>query len=156
MIIHLDTARYIWEVLENHEYSCVFKDYIVFDAGCNIGAFTFWIYPYAQRIHAVDMEQRNIDLLNQTIQDSQLKNITTYTERILDMAHFMSGHGIDLIDILKLDVEGDEIEILQSNFPKERIRTIVGEYHGKPVEKILTDLGYRYREYPHQHFVARS
>ena len=155
MIIHCDSVRYIWEVLENQEYSILFDDYIVFDAGCNIGTFSLWIYPRASKIYAVDMEQRNIDLFNQTIKENELKSITTYTEHLLNLGAFMSGHGIDLIDILKLDVEGDEIDILQNQFPKDRVRMIVGEYHLHPVEKLLTDMDYRYKEYPNRHFVAR-
>ena len=36
MIIHTDSFRYLWEVLENHEYNMLFDDLVVFDAGCNV------------------------------------------------------------------------------------------------------------------------
>jgi len=52
--------------------------------------------------------------------------------------------------------EGDEVEVFnQANFPKDRIRTIIGEYHVIPVKDRLQNLGYRYFEYPNQHFMAR-
>lgn len=155
MIIHTDSVRYIWEVMENQEYSILFDKLVVFDAGCNIGTFSLWIYPHAKFIHAVDCEQSHIDNFNKTIRDNELKNIKTYTERLNNLGQFFSGHGIGIVDVLKLDVEGDEIPILQNDFPKDRVKTIVGEYHTHPVEKLLTDLGYRYTEFPNQHFVAR-
>ena len=49
----------------------------------------------------------------------------------------MSGHQIPIADVLKLDVEGDEVEILSHNFPKDRVRVIIGEYHQKPVRDII-------------------
>lgn len=155
MIIHTDSVRYIWEVLENNEYSFLFDKLIVLDAGCNIGSFSLWIYPHTNRIYAVDCEQGYVDHFNRTIKDNNLQSITTYVERLQDLGVFMSGQGIDFVDLLKLDVEGDEIAILQNNFPKDRVRMIVGEYHNQPVEKLLTDLGYRYFEFPNKHFVAR-
>ena len=157
MIIHCESVRYIWEVLENQEYNFLFNDLTVFDIGCNIGTFSLWIYPHAQRIYAVDMSEEHINNFNKTIRDNELKNITTYIERILNLEEFMSGHAIPLIDILKLDVEGDEISILQSpTFPKDKIRTIVGEFHNQPVHEWIDKLGYRYFEYPNNHFVART
>jgi len=155
MIIHCDTTRFIWEVLENSEYSPVFDNLIVIDLGCNIGAFSLWIYPKASMIHAIDMDKASLDHFRQTIKDNELGNIVLYEERTLDLGNFMSGHGIPVADILKIDIEGEEIEVFNNNFPKDRVRTIVGEYHTRPVKDVLEALGYRYTEYPNQHFVGR-
>lgn len=78
MIINCDTTRFVWEVLEHGEYSFMFDDLVVMDLGCNVGAFSVWIYKRASIIHAVDIAIRNIDLLNKTIKDNGLGNIKTY------------------------------------------------------------------------------
>jgi len=155
MIINLDSFRYPYEVLEGNEYSFMFDDLIVMDAGCNIGSFSLWVYPRAKTIHAIDPSTKHLDLFKKTIKDNGITNIITYEERLLDLGGFMSGHNIPVVDVLKLDVEGDEIEILKNNFPKDKVRTIIGEYHGAPVRGLLEDLGYRYGELPNQHFIAR-
>jgi ribosomal protein L11 methylase PrmA len=155
MIIHCNTTRYIWEVLENKEYSFLFNDLVVVDLGCNIGTFSLSIYPCAKEIHAVDMEQEHIDLFNKTIKDNELHSVYTYTERVKDLGGFLSGHSIPVVDLLKVDIEGDEHELFINNFPIEKVRTIVGEYHNRSVRGLLEDLGYRYFEHPNQHFVAR-
>jgi len=157
MIIHCDTTRYIWEVLEHGEYGFAFDDLVVMDLGCNIGAFSLWIYPRARVIHAIDMEPKFLDLFKKTIRDNELTGIILYKEKITDgLADFMGGHNIATIDVLKLDVEGDEIALLAApDFPVDKIFTIVGEYHEKPVKDILERIGYKYTEYPNSHFLAR-
>lgn len=163
MIIHCDSVRYIGEVLEGQEYSFLFKDLTVLDIGCNIGAFTLWIYPFVSRIWAVDMEQSHIDNLSKTKRDNGLDNLTIIRERVgIDgtLAQLMSGHAINNIDVLKLDVEGDELAIVNSpDFPTDRIATIIGEHHynGFQLNEFqdrLQKLGYRYTEYPNNHFKA--
>lgn len=83
------------------------------------------------------------------------KSIKSYTLRtLLDM------YEVSVVDVLKLDVEGAEWEILNTDFPVESIRTIVGEFHPRdytPSEFALKleELGYAYTEYPNNHFVAR-
>src|SRR3972149_147688 len=137
MLIHCDTTRYIWEVLEGAEYSPIFDKLVVMDLGCNIGAFSLWIYPKAKSIHAIDMDNNNLDLFRKTISDNRLENITLYQEKVADLSAFMSGHGIPVVDILKIDIEGDELTVFNNNFPKDKVRTIVGEYHDKPVQSTL-------------------
>lgn len=78
MIIHCDTTRFILEVLERGEYSFMFDDLTVVDLGCNVGAFSMWIYPRASVIHAVDLSVANIEHLNKTIKDNGLGKIKTY------------------------------------------------------------------------------
>lgn len=155
MIIHCNSTRYIWEVLENKEYSFLFNDLVVVDLGCNIGAFSLSIYPYAKEIHAIDMEREHIDQFNRTIKDNELKSVKTYVERVKDLNSFLSGHAIPFVDLLKIDIEGDEHEVFANYFPTHRVRAMVGEYHNGSVKGVLEDLGYRYFEHPNNHFVAR-
>lgn len=155
MIIHCHSSRYIWEVLENEEYKFLFNDLVVVDLGCNIGTFSLWIYDRTKEIHAIDMEQQYIDDFNKSIKDNGYTNIHTYTERMTNLNDFLSGHNIPIVDVLKIDVEGDEISIFENNFPKEKVRMIVGEYHTYPVKELLEHMGYRYFEYPNKHFLAR-
>lgn len=156
LVIHCDTARFVYEVLEKGEYSFLFDNLVVIDAGANIGTFSMWIYPHASKIHAVEMDQRNIELLQRNVADNNLERVKIYKERLLDLAGFMSNHTIPFVDVLKLDIEGDEIELLaRKDFPVDKIKTIIGEYHGVPVKDRLETLGYHYYELPNNHFIAR-
>ena len=154
MIINCDTTRFIWEVLENGEYSFMFDHLRVLDLGCNIGTFSLWIYPRADVIYAVDAEQRNIDLFNETIKENRMDKIKTYVERVSDLGQFMSGNVIKDIDVLKIDIEGDEYDVLSRDFP--HIPTIIGEYHKDLPETQLLRLGYRVIDLPNKHFIARK
>ena len=78
MIIHCSTVRFISEVLENEEYSFLYKDLVVMDLGCNIGTFSLWIMKNAKVIHAVDISVENIEHLNNTLRDNLIPNIKTY------------------------------------------------------------------------------
>lgn len=157
MIIHLDTTRFVWEVFENGEYHFAFRNLRVIDLGCNIGTFSLWIYPMVKEIHAIDKEQKYIDLFNKSIKDNGMNKIKTYTERLTDLAGFMSGHNIPYIDLLKVDIEGDEIPLFENpSFPKDKVNTIIGEYHGTPIKGLLVDMGYLYTEYPDNHFIAQT
>lgn len=153
MIIHTDSFRYLWEVLERGEYSILFQKLRVLDLGCNVGAFSLWIYPMCEKLWAVDSEQKYLDEFNKTIKANEY-DIQIYKDRVLDLRDFMQGHAIRNVDILKIDVEGDEYEIFEKDdFPK--VKTIVGEYHRESPERLLTRHGYRYQEFPNKHFVAR-
>ena len=47
------------------------------------------------------------------------------------MEQLLQEHGLDHIDVLKLDCEGSEFSILGQTTLLDRIGVIVGEYHGK-------------------------
>ena len=61
-------------------------------------------------------------------QDSQYRAEPIACER-LTLRQILDRFGMTHIDLLKLDCEGSEFEILQ-DAPLDRIRCIVGEYHG--------------------------
>ena len=62
------------------------------------------------------------------LQDSQYRAEPIACER-LTLRQILDRFGMTHIDLLKLDCEGSEFEILQ-DAPLDRIRCIVGEYHG--------------------------
>lgn len=57
----------------------------------------------------------------------------------------MSEHGLEQIDVLKLDCEGSEFSILENTTSLERIGAIVGEYHGR--ERFLELVGRRFTDW---------
>lgn len=169
MIIHCDSTRYIWEVLENNEYSFWKDGQVVVDLGCNIGAFSLSVQPFAKHICAIDCDLTKIDLFKNTIKDNGYQNITTFnlkmggedTQKEQTLGEFLIGQDIKKVDILKIDIEGDELPVLQAtNFPANKVRLIIGEYHyddGRVsiFKDQLKFLGYDYTEYPNKHFLAR-
>lgn len=168
MIINVDTTRYIFEVLEGQEYKFLFEDLTVLDVGCNIGAFSLWILPHAKQIYAVDMDEAAITLFQKTVRDNGYPNIKVYNNQVgkedttdtISLASFMSANAIKGVDILKLDVEGAELDIVNApDFPADRIKTIIGEFHysddrREQLRARLEALGYKYDEYPQSHFKA--
>jgi len=53
------------------------------------------------------------------------------TIRTLTLEDLMQMHGLDRIDVLKLDCEGSEFSILGKTPSLDRIGLIIGEYHGR-------------------------
>lgn len=192
MNIYCNTDRFLKEVLHENEYAFLFKDNLtVVDLGCNIGAFSFWIYQMAKKIHAIDLSKENISKLNQTISENKLNKIKTHhcgiagktgkraardesdpsgggwslKEEVGDhqcysLTEFMSRESIPYIDLLKMDVEGAELEIVEGNFPANLVHTIIGEHHysedqRNKFELRLVHLGYDYTEMTGNHFLAR-
>lgn len=165
MIVHTNSFKYLWEVLELEEYSFLFKDLDVMDLGCGIGSFSLWIYPFSSKIYAIDMDEQCVNLFRKTVKDTKLDKIEIFKERMggkNTIKTFMDGHSIKHIDVLKMDIEGDELEVLESaDFPADRINTIIGEQHysDSRLESFITrlsSLGYRYTNIPGGHFVARK
>lgn len=76
--IYFKIDRFIHEVLENEEYAPAFKDLVVIDLGCNIGAFTFSIYDKLKMCYALDISQECIDIMNQTITANKLDKVKTF------------------------------------------------------------------------------
>ena len=153
MKINIDSLRYSYEVLEKQEYQFLFENLRVLDLGCNVGTFAMWIYPHVEQMWCVDMEQNNIDLFNKTIKDNNITNIKTYTDRVVDLNDFINGHSIKNLDVLKIDIEGDEYEVFSKPFPK--IPVIIGEFHRESPRALLEAQGYRYSEDSNNHFIAR-
>lgn len=73
---------------------------------------------------------------------------------------FLEREGIDKVDILKIDTEGEELNIIQEfNFPAHKIDLIIGEYHTGKMNKddflaVLEDRGYKPKVIDSHHFIA--
>jgi FkbM family methyltransferase len=64
------------------------------------------------------------------------------------LAQLLDRHGLDTVNLLKIDVEGDEAEVLQGAVPAlARIERVVMEYHGEErlaeSESLLASQGFR-------------
>lgn len=156
MIIHLNSFRYFWEVMENNEYSFIFDDLTIVDLGCEAGSFSLWIKDKAKIIYAIDCDVEQLDLFRKTIKDNEILNIRLYEDKVTNFNEFLSARQIPFVDILKIDIEGDEVQVFNNDFPADKVRAIIGEYHSGFDKSVLERLGYSYKEYPNNHFLARK
>lgn len=89
----------------------------------------------------------------------KLSDIGDYPVDTRTLKDFMRSQEIDYIDLLKIDVEGEEAKIFNTRlFPYKQIGAIVGEYHGGnggQVKEILEWMGYRFLDCGGGHFIAR-
>ena len=76
------------------------------------------------------------------------------------LVDFMDIHKIDYADLVKIDVEGHEDIIFGGSFfPKDRVGTIIGEWHNENlnhITKLLEWMGYRFIDVGNNHFLARK
>lgn len=192
--IHYLEERFLQEVIEGGEYEEAFKDLVIIDAGCNIGAFSFSVINVAKKIYAIDPSIQNIELLNETIKENNIENIETFClglsskgghrpfatddrpglggwkisdqgERLFTQSieEFIDANQIKVVDLLKIDIEGAEKEIFQSQAFRNvcsRIHKIVGEYHAYDPKEDLERLGFLYTTYQtkdgHTRFIAKK
>lgn len=74
------------------------------------------------------------------------------------LATFIKEHNIEQVDLLKLDVEGEEERILRiPDFASiaPQIKLIIGEVHSTcSVREVLEQSGYKYEEFSNNHFKA--
>lgn len=77
--------------------------------------------------------------------------------RTKTIAGFLNDEKIEYIDLLKMDVEGAELEILSSDgfrTATSKIHSVVGEYHTSSPKELLDSMGYR-TTVDGRHFMAR-
>ena len=90
------------------------------------------------------------------LNENGTEKIPVYT-----LTDFMNSYNIPYADILKLDVEGGEKRIIDDNFPKDRISTIIGEFHYGQDQDIrefcekFMKMGYHFLWASQNHFIAR-
>ena len=162
-------------------------DLVVMDLGCNIGTFSLFIYDKAKKIYAIDLSRKCIELLNQTIKENNFTKMTTINQTIyksngrigvtsldetdggncirgndfmvdaITFSELMKQHNIEYIDLLKIDVEGTEYEIFESDSFKEvkdKVHVIIGESHKGFFPPVLLDYGFECQSIQEYHFLA--
>ncbi|OFW53978.1 MAG: hypothetical protein A2163_07860 [Actinobacteria bacterium RBG_13_35_12] len=91
---------------------------------------------------------------------SKLTESGDYPVDCRTLKDFMDSQKIEYADLIKMDVEGYEGKILNTPFfPKDRIGTIIGEFHvGVPedVQGLLEYMGFKYINLPNRKFIARK
>lgn len=75
MKIHCDTDRYIREIIDGEQYAFALKYPVVIDIGANIGAFSMFIYPLADKIYAIEPAKKNVENLQKTVRENKLDKI---------------------------------------------------------------------------------
>lgn len=180
-----DALRFYDEIFVSKTYGHASSKHwdVVVDIGANIGLFSLFVAPYAEKVYAVEPLQDNIELLRRMVKKNKFKNIfieesaisdTTGTKkfhsceaigegfhwggaaingwgkylydiRSYSLIDFMIKEKIEYIDLLKIDCEGEELQIFDNNFPFDKVGDIVGEiHHGavNDVKKFLESNGY--------------
>lgn len=115
---------------------------VVVDIGANIGAFSLYAAQHANRVYAIEPEPNNLKALKNNIELSKLNNITVVPFGISDkndiavisdrgggstikddgifgaeielitLDALFANYNINDVDVLKIDVEGSEVEII--------------------------------------------
>lgn len=108
---------------------------------------------------AIAGEEKTVQLgydINSTLGDINIYGQGQSVSAIT-LAQFIEYNKINIIDVLKIDVEGAETEIFNAkDFPKvaSKIRSIIGEIHGgSDIQTTLMGNGYKYNQYG-PHFIA--
>jgi len=78
-----------------------------------------------QRVRQDGLKEQPVNVPNQPYW-ADFRRVTSLT-----LEDILQSHGLDHIDILKLDCEGSEFSILDNTTSLDRIGLIVGEYHGR-------------------------
>ena len=147
-----------YEMLDGFRLGHLGRDALVVDAGANVGLYSLKAAPLVSRVLAIEPSAANRELLTRNLVANGVENVETrasalwYTKETLGMveagssSHVTRGRG-DLqvptlaldelvsecgrVDLLKMDVEGAELEILLgSELPTlRRIDRLVAEVH---------------------------
>ena len=132
---------------------------VVFDVGCAEGNFSLTVSDVAQEIHMFEYDEKWIEALQRTfgrlsveshITKGYISNVTSRNKTSLTIDDYCIQNKIDKIDMLKVDVEGAELELLEgaNNMLNEhRIGNIcIATYHKlddfEKIKEILEDREY--------------
>jgi FkbM family methyltransferase len=64
----------------------------------------------------------------------------TISVRALTLDRLLDEHGLDEVDVLKVDIEGAEVGVLRTTRALDRVRTMVFEFHQEHTDVRLRDL----------------
>ena len=123
-----------------------FEDKTVLDLGADYGSTTSWLFQKgAKKIIAVECDRERFDKLLQNYGDD--KDVVCLREKILSGIQIVKLVDTYKPDLVKMDIEGDEINLLDVNKNEIlSVKELLIEYHGKDVlEKLsifLTRIGF--------------
>lgn len=142
---------------------------VVVDAGAHVGLFSVLLSPRADRVVAIEASPYNFNLLENNLLVNQIDNVTPVNAALWTMEGevgfqtsesslegFVSQEGArrvptltlnqllaeyDRISLLKLDIEGSEVEVLMgaSDDALSRVDTILGELEVEPGRRAEVD-----------------
>lgn len=153
-----NSARFFDEIFIQKIYALD----MVLDVGANRGLFSYFIAPIANKVYAIEPHKKSAEVIEKSIsitpglrhvqvcncaigmvnenrgiiEDAdggfQLSNKPGEIE-VYTLKSFMNNHGIEHVDLMKIDIENGEIAVFRANDiddALERISIITGEGHG--------------------------
>ena len=165
----IQDARFMKEIFETEVYWPAKPQLTVVDLGAYTGEFCFYCLPFAKRLYAVEPDPRLFGELEKYIKEFELvEKISTHQLAIgrkneirpfhasgygggtfygnrdievkaLTLNTFFKENNIEHVDILKIDVEGAESEIFNTDDSGEamsKVDFMIGELHGAGHEEI--------------------
>lgn len=161
------------------------RDWIVIDCGANIGLYTIKVAPKVKKVISIEPNPHNFNMLLLNLKINRLKNVVPLNLAVYSRKKLIKIYGegptssifkprhseiyekvvaipldsitkeLRKIDLLKIDVEGAEIEVLKgaSNTLK-KTRNLILEVHpflvdDKKVWEILEKYSFRLKKYSH-------
>jgi FkbM family methyltransferase len=187
IIYHYGKTDYISKVIMKHKnwepkITCLINlilknknDNIFFDIGCNIGYYSIIASKFCKKIYSFDANNQNLNLLNKSMNENNIKNILYYNNAIsnksdeyfdikpddkvnnrniggikyikssdlnvtnqmvrsISLDEFIISNNIEEIDLIKIDIEGGELNCLlgsENTLSKNIIKKIILELSPK-------------------------
>lgn len=174
--LYIPDERFFNDIFTREEYNDVKgrKSDIVIDIGATAGEFSAYVYKQSKTIYAIEPYKKYFDELTENIQAFHLDKIKPFNIALLDrngtgsmsedcrggnkleegndvrvmtLASFMKEQSIDNVDILKIDIEGMDNKVFESeDFQTvgDKISYIIGE-HIAGIEELLKPYGFKQR-----------
>ena len=151
---------------------------VVLDVGAKTGEFSLWIYPYAEKIFALEpagelfphleknvkgwpkIQALKLSLSGSNEDQKLLGDVMSGGARLgqgdggqmvksRTLATFMEERNIEMVDILKIDIENGESDVFgSSDFPWDKVRFVIGEHLGS-LRGSFESNGFKMDDYRH-------
>jgi hypothetical protein len=146
-----------------HEHLNINKIKTVVDLGANRGMFSALCTPFAEKIIAVEVQEKYLPSIKNCFEINNFSNFQIINSFIGQKGMFVNlaktfvsfddllkNAKIDSIDFLKIDIEGGEFSLFTENIPWQKIKYISMEVHsefGQPevIYSILKEQGFNVR-----------
>ena len=165
---NIEGERFFAELFNRNEYKATREIYdVVLDIGACAGEFAAYIYDISKTIYAIEPHSGHYKELEDNIKEFELSKIKPYKLALSNqnglgrlslggrgshrlgidgeetetktLATFMKENNINHVDLLKIDIEGGENSVFNSDDFKEvvdKIDFIIGEHLSGLVEKL--------------------